>query len=56
MLLDEGYTGEAIGMDNPVTHKRTPFVSAPFTLIEARFFCQDYLLYRWVHAGLPPKG
>ena len=30
-------------MGNPVTHKAISLVSALFTLIEARFFCQDCL-------------
>ena len=41
--LDRGYTREVIEMGNPVTHKANSLVSALFTLIEARFFCQDCL-------------
>ena len=44
MLLDGGYTREAIGMDNPVTHKAYSVRLSALTLIEARFFCQDCLV------------
>ena len=56
MLLDGGYTREAIGMDNPVTHKANSVHIRFAHLNRSTILLSRLSLSQMVHAGLPPKG
>ena len=56
MLLDGGYTREAIGMDNPVTHKVNSVRIRFAHLNRSTILLSRLSLSQMVHAGLPHKG
>ena len=56
MLLDGGYTREAIGMDNPVTHKANSVRIRYVHLNRSTILLSRLSLSQMVHADLLPKG
>ena len=56
MLLDEGYTREAIRMDNPVTHKANSVHVRSVHLNGSTILLSRLSLAQMVHAGSLPTG
>jgi len=56
MLLDGGYAGEAIGMDNSVTHKANSARIRSAHLNRRTIILSRLSLVQGVHPGPPPKG
>jgi hypothetical protein len=56
MQLDGGYTREAIGIDNPVTHKANSVCIRSAYHNRSTILLSRLSLIQVTHAGLPPKG
>jgi hypothetical protein len=55
MLLDGGYTKEAIGMDNPVTHKANSVRIPSAHLNRSTILLSRLSLAQTIHAGSFPR-